>query len=246
AGVGTAQVIITGQNNFEGSIVLTFDIAKADIYVLPLAAEKNYGAADPAEVATVCTGEADRNPSAYQYILVNNTNAPVPGATLNGTVKLQREAGEAVSTYKIYFKSYTPDANVADNYDVKNTAVLDDENTANRTALFNLKQASEGLKLKFKEGTLATKVYGDGTPKWTIDDLEPVAENPGFVGGDTWETVKPTLSAPVFTLADENVSATDNKVTVTGLASTNYPTVTVEPLAFTVSSSYRHHCSSSD
>ena len=232
AGDDAAQVIITGQNNFEGSIVLTFDIAKADIYVLPLAAEKNYGANDPAAAATKYTGTAD--PTKYQYKLVNASNAEVEGAVLNGVVELQREAGEAVSTYKIYFKSYTPDANVADNYDVKNTAVLATETTANRTALFTINKASDGLKLKFKSDVAHTKVYGDGTPKWTIDDLEPVAENPGFVGGDTWETVKPTLSTPVFTLADENVSYANNQVTVSNLASTNYPTVTVEPLAFTI------------
>ena len=237
AGDDVAQCIITGQNNFDGSVMLTFDINKADIYVLPLAAEKNYGTADPTDVATPFTGEA--NPSEYQYKLVklnniSNEYEEVPNAKLNGTVRLQREAGEAVSTYKIYFKSYTADANVADNYDVKNTDDLETEKAAKRTALFNLKKASVGLNLRFKSTAIATKVYGDGTPKWTIDDLEPVPGNEGFVVGDDWNKVKPTLSAPVFTLASENVSTTDNKVTVTGLASTNYPNVTVEPLAFTV------------
>ena len=237
AGDDVAQCIITGQNNFDGSIVLTFDIAKADIYVLPLAAEKNYGAADPTDVATAFAGEA--NPSVYQYKLAkfNNTSNEyevVPNAVLNGTVRLQREAGEAVSTYKIYFKSYTPDANVADNYDVQNTAELETENTAKRTAIFNLKKASVGLNLRFKSTAKNSKVYGDGTPKWTIDDLEPVPGNEGFVGNDDWPKVKPTLSAPVFTLADENVSYANNQVTVSNLASTNYPTVTVEPMAFTV------------
>ena len=235
AGDDVAQCIITGQNNFDGSIVLTFDIAKADIYVLPLAAEKNYGTADPTDVATPFTGEA--NPSVYQYKLAkldNSSYVEVPNAVLNGTVRLQREAGEAVSTYKIYFKSYTPDANVADNYDVKNTDVLATETATNRTALFNLKKASDGLNLRFKSTAIATKVYGDGTPKWTIDDLEPVPGNEGFVPGDNWDKVKPTLSAPVFTLADENVSYANNQVTVSNLASTNYPTVTVQPLAFTV------------
>ena len=237
AGDDVAQCIITGQNNFDGSIVLTFDIAKAAIYVLPLAAEKNYGTADPTDVATPFTGEA--NPSEYQYKLVklnniSNEYEEVPNAKLNGTVRLQREAGEAVSTYKIYFKSYTADANVADNYDVKNTDDLETEKAAKRTALFNLKKASVGLNLRFKSTAIATKVYGDGTPKWTIDDLEPVPGNEGFVPGDNWDKVKPTLSAPVFTLADENVSYANNQVTVSNLASTNYPTVTVQPLAFTV------------
>ena len=232
---GTAEIIITGQGNFEGSIVIPFTIAKADIYVMPVAAEKNYGNDDPA--ATAIAFDAENPATVYQYKLVTAGNVEVAGAKLKGTVELQREEGEAVSTYKIYFKSYEPDP--YDNYTVKNTAVLATETTAERYANFTIKKASTGLKLRFTTAGAAknTKVYGNANPVWTIDDLEPigVGAEAGFVGDDDWATVKPTLSAPVFNLASQNVENEEqNHVIVSNLASTNYPSVSVEPLEFNV------------
>ena len=85
--------------------------------------------------------------------------------------------------------------------------------------------------LKFKTGTTATKVYGEANPAWGLNDLEVVS---GLIDGDTWETVKPTMSAPLFAIASENVNAENNKVIVTNLASANYPNVTVQDFAFEV------------
>ena len=234
---GTAEIIITGQGNFEGSIVIPFTIEKANIYVMPVAAEKNYGNDDPE--AEAIAFDAENPATVYQYKLVTALNAEVHGAKLNGTVELQREGGEAVSTYKIYFKSYEPDP--SDNYTVKNDVSVDQFNvevTANRYANFTIKKASTGLKLRFTTAGAAknTKVYGNADPVWTIDDLEPIGAGAeaGFVGDDDWASVKPTLSAPVFNLASQNVNAENNQVTVSNLASTNYPSVSVEPLNFTV------------
>ena len=235
---GTAEIIITGQGNFEGSIVIPFTIAKADIYVMPVAAEKNYGNDDPE--ATAIAFDAENPATVYQYKLVTAGNVEVAGAKLNGTVELQREEGEAVSTYKIYFKSYEP--NPSDNYTVKNDVSDNQFNvevTAERYANFTIKKASTGLKLRFTTAGAAknTKVYGNADPVWTIDDLEPIAagEEGGFVGDDTWASVKPTLSAPIFTLASQNVENEEqNHVIVSNLASTNYPSVSVEPLEFNV------------
>ena len=213
-----AQVIITGQGNYQGSIVKNFSIGKADIYVIPQNAEKAHGVADPT----------------FTWILKDATNNTVDNAVLGNTPVLQRQAGESAAMYKIYFHSYTPAA--TDNYAVKNDA--DDMNTEGRYAWLTITAATAPLKLKFTAAAIAagknTKIYGENNPAWGIDDLEPVETDNGLVDGDTWATVKPTLSTPVFALASQQVNAENNQVTVTGLSCTNYPSVTVEPLAFTV------------
>ena len=210
--VGTATVIISGQGNFKGSVTRTFTITAAPIYIKPDANSKNYGVADPTPLTT--------------YKLVDNNGDEVAGATLNGTVNFTRTAGNSVGTYTISVESYTPGA-TTDNY--APTAL----NTY--TAAFTINPVATTLKLKFKDSAVNTKVYGDDTPAWTIDDLEPVATDPGFIGTDTWETVKPTLSTPTFTIASELVAGNStNQATVTGLYSVNYPTVTVEPMNFTI------------
>ena len=225
AGVNTAQVIITGQGNFKGSIIKTFSIAKADIYIQPANDSKDYSDGDPAYLDGETAAPADK------WSLVNLAGDPVEGAALNGTVKLARVAGENVSSYTIYVESYTAAAN--DNYEAKN--VFNDPNdatTANKIGVFQINPKGNGLVLKFKDDAVKTKVYGDADPVWTINDLEYVS---GKVGDDTWETIKPTLSAPVFNIASQQVVNDEpNTVTVTGLASANYPSVTVQPMAFTV------------
>ena len=212
-----AQVIVTGQGNYTGSVVLNFEIKKANVYIIPQNGTKHYGEADPTLT--------------WKVVKASDGTTEVPNADLKGTVALAREEGEAVSTYKIYVKSYTSNAN--DNYAPIN--VFDNVASAdagNKTAIFTITQAGEGLVLKFREGAVATKVYGNANPAWTIDDLEYVS---GRVGKDTWETIKPTLSNPVFAITSEHVSDNaTNKATVTGLASTNYPSVTVQPMDFTV------------
>ena len=217
--VGTANVVISGQGNFKGSVVLPYTITGQAIYIQPLDAEKNYSEADP---------------TSFSYKLVDGAGADVT-ATLNGTVELARVAGENVGSYKIYVVSYTADAANPDNYAPANT--FNDPNselTTNKIAWFTINPSisGDGLKLKFKDGTVATKVYGNANPAWTIDDLEYVS---GAIGSDTWETIKPTLSTPDFEIASEDVADNaTNKVTVTGLASANYPSVTVTPIAFTI------------
>ena len=212
-----AQVIVTGQGNYTGSVVLNFEIKKANVYIIPQNGTKHYGEADPTLT--------------WKVVKASDGTTEIPNEDLKGTVVLAREEGEAVSTYKIYVKSYTSNAN--DNYAPIN--VFDNVASAdagNKTAIFTITQAGEGLVLKFREGAVATKVYGNANPAWTIDDLEYVS---GRVGKDTWETIKPTLSNPVFAITSEHVSDNaTNKATVTGLASTNYPSVTVQPMDFTV------------
>ena len=218
---GTANVIITGQGNFKGSVVEHFTITKKPVYIKPENASKKYGAEDPA-----LTG----------YTLGNLTGDPLsfvadPDAVLKGTVELARVAGDNVGTYKIYVKGYTPAAD--DNYKIADDQVVN--NPANATvknllASFQVEPASSALVLKLKDGSANTKIYGDANPAWTINDLEYVS---GAIGGDTWETIKPALSAPVFSLADENVGAENNKVLVSTY-STNYPVVTLQDYPFTV------------
>jgi len=211
---GTANVIISGQGNFKGTVIVPFTITPAPIYIKPADASKIYGADDPDPLTT--------------YTLVDGGGNPVD-VTLNGRPTITRVAGENVGVYTISVTGYTAGA-VADNY--APTAL----NTY--TALFTINAAGSGLELRFKAGTTATKVY-DGTTNitalaYSIDDLEVVD---GLVNGETWEDVMPTLSTPTFTLKGKDVDTENNQVTVTNLASTNYPTVTVQPLAFTVTPS---------
>jgi hypothetical protein len=223
AGVNTAQVIVTGQGNYEGSLVLPYTIGQADVYIVPDAKTKAYGAVEPE----------------LTWTLKDGADHVVPNSVLNGDVELLRQPGSSAAQYKIYFHAYTEDAEKYDNYKVKNT--VDDMTTEGLYALFTITPAVAPLKLKFTQAAIDakknTKVYGEATPTYTINDLEAVAEGAegGFVEGDTWAKVKPTLSAPVFTLASENVENTgQNQVTVSGISSTNYPVVTVEPLEFNV------------
>ena len=213
---GTATVTITGKGNFKGSKDLTFAIGAGNIYIIPTANTKEYGTSDPSFAYTLKVGDET----------VANSN-------LHGTVVLDRVAGENVGTYKIYVKSYTPHATETDNYTVKN--VLNDPTSAsedNKTADFTITASTNTLALKFKSTATAEKVYGEGKPAWTIDDLEVVS---GLAGTDTWDAIKTSLGTPVFTIASEDVkdNAT-NQVTVTDLVSPAYPTVTVEPMAFSI------------
>jgi len=218
---GTANVIISGQGNYKGSIVLHFTIAPKPVYIQPKAASKAYGAAEPALTAYDLTATAG--------------GAAIDGATLNGTVELARVAGENVGSYKIYVKSFT--AGDAGNYTIATAQVLNDPDNAtenNRTALFTIAPEGEGLVLKFKDDIAAaktTKVYGEANPTWTVADLEYVS---GLVGDDDAATVMASLSAPTFELTSEDVDD-DNQVILTGgLVSANYPVVTVQPMDFEV------------
>ena len=212
-----AQVIVTGQGNYQGTIVLNFEIKKADAYIIPQNASKNYGTADPTLT--------------WKVVKASDGTTEIPNTDLKGTVELARQAGESVSTYIIYVKSYTAAAN--DNYNPINVFNAPTSADAkNKTAAFTINQAGDGLVLKFKDDAVMEKYYGDANPGWTIADLEYVS---GLVGTDTWDAVKPTLSAPTFAIASEHVkdNAT-NVATATGMVSTNYPSVTVQPKAFTV------------
>ena len=213
AGTNTANLIITGKNNYTGSVTKKFSIDKADIYIQPIAAQKDYSGDDPE----------------FNYKLVNAGGTEVAGATLGGTVNIQRQSGENVGTYKIYFHAYTSPTPDNDNYDVKNTA--DDVNSY--IALFTINAAVDNtLVLKFKDDATASKVYGDANPTWSMDNLEYVE---GLIGDDDWNVVKDNIGTPVFAIASENVADNEtNKVTVTGLGSPNYPTVTVMDFDFSI------------
>ena len=214
---GTATVTITGKGNFKGSKDLTFAIGAGNIYIIPTADTKEYGTSDPPSFA-------------YTLKVGDET---VPNSTLHGTVELARVAGENVGTYKIYVVSYTAHATETDNYTVKND-VTNPVNARPATELadFTITASTTPLALKFKSTATAEKVYGEGNPAWDIDDLEVVS---GLAGTDTWDAIKTSLGTPVFTIASEDVkdNAT-NQVTVTDLVSPAYPTVTVEPMDFSI------------
>ena len=205
-----AKVIITGKNNYTGSVEKTFTIDKAPIYVWPEAKSKTYGDEDPA----------------FTCYLGNNEGTKDDDASLVNTPTLTRVAGENVGTYKIYLSAYTAAEN--DNYAVQNVG---DQTTCIALFTINAKEGNE-LALRFKSnlGEAKTKkTYGEANPVWTIDDLEYVS---GLVGDDEWDVVKNNIGTPVFALASEDAGETT--VGVTGLASPNYPNVTVEPMDFTV------------
>ena len=206
-----AKVTITGKNNYTGSVVKNFTIGKAPIYVWPVAASKTYGETDPA----------------FTYILGNNTGVENTAASLGNTPTISRKPGENVGTYKMYLSAYT--AATGDNYAVQNVG---DETTC--IALFTINAKTDNvLKLKFKADIAdarKTKVYdGNTNVVFYMDDLT-VEE--GLLGNDDWDVVKNNLGSPVFALASKDAGQTT--VGVTGLGSLNYPTVTVEPLAFEV------------
>ncbi len=202
------KVIITGQGNFMGSREVPFDIQPMPVYIKPDDANKAYGGADPELTYTIVNAPAE--------------GEVVEGATLNGTVTLKRLEGENVGTYTISVIGY--ESAGAENYQPVGLNSY--------TAIFTINPSGNGLVLKFKDGTTNTKVYGEANPAWTINDLEYVS---GLIGEDTWETIKPTLSVPTFAITSENVDDNGaNNVNVTTLSSTNYPDISVEPYAFTV------------
>lgn len=226
---GTANVIISGQGNYGGSVVKNFTITPKSLYAQPKNNSKAYGATEPDPIST--------------YDLVDLSGLEpvvVEGATLNGTVTLARVAGENAGSYKIYVSAFELTEGSTANYTIAADQVINTPASAsakNLTALFTVQPAEgAGLVLKFKSDVDAakkTKVYGDANPAWTIDDLEYVS---GAVGTDDWASIKPTLSAPTFKLASENVvNEEQNQVLLqSGLVSTNYPNVTVQPMDFTV------------
>ena len=218
-GTDAAVMTITGKGNFKGTLTRNFSITKKNIYIRPVNATKVYGTGDPEftwELYTspTSTAAADK----------------VDNSVLGGTVELARVPGANVGTYKIYVKNYTLATEDQDNYKVDN--VLNDVNSddaKNITATFTITAPTEGLVLKFKEGSTAEKVYGDDDPAWTINDLEVES---GLASTDTWDDVKASLGTPVFALTSQNAGPT--KVNVTNLASPVYPSVTVTPMDFTV------------
>lgn len=223
--VGVANVIISGQGNFKGSIIKTFNITPKPVFIQPNNASKSYSAADPDPLTTF-------------KLVAAPGGATIAGATLNGNVTFARVAGENVASYKIYVKAFTPTPGApTGNFTISPAQIINDpENGSpnNLTATFQINPNGDGLVLKFKDDIDAakkTKVYGEANPAWTLDDLEVVS---GLVGEDTWEgDVKPALSAGTWAISSENVND-NNQVVVTDLASTNYPYVTVQPMDFTV------------
>lgn len=223
AGTATATITaVEGEGkNYTGTATKEFTINPVTVYIKPVAQSKFYGQADP-NFAQATT------PAMYE--LVDGEGNAVEGAVLNGTVALGRKAGETVGDYAIYVKSYTVNPEVKDNYNPSNTYYENDENLGSHTAIFTINTQEAKLILKFKEGTPATKVYGDPTYAYSVDDLEVVS---GLAGSDTWETLREGATFEA-TLASELVHYDGNKVTatITGLA--NYPNIEVQPLAFTV------------
>lgn len=223
AGTATATITaVEGEGkNYTGTATKEFTINAVTVYIKPVDQSKFYGQADP-NFAQATT------PAMYE--LVDDEGNAVEKAVLNGTVVLGRKAGETVGNYAIYVKSYTLNPEVKDNYSPSNGWYVNDENLGSHTATFTINAQEAKLILKFKEGTPATKVYGDLTPDYSVNDLEVVS---GLAGSDTWETLK---GGATFTptLESEDVHHDGNKVTatITGLA--NYPNIEVQPLAFTV------------
>jgi len=222
AGTATATITaVEGEGkNYTGTATKDFTINPVTVYIKPVAQSKFYGQADP-NFAQATTA---------MYELVDGDGNAVENAVLNGTVALGRKAGETVGDYAIYVKSYTRNSEVADNYKPDNTWYANDIELGSHTATFTINAQEAKLILKFKEGTPATKVYGETTYAYSVNDLEVVS---GLAGSDTWETLK-DLATFNATLASENVHVDGgNKVTAT-ITLTNYPNIEVQPLAFTV------------
>ena len=219
AGENTAIVTVTGINNYKGTKTANFTIAQAEVAIIPNVASKAYGVTpDPALTYTLKVGETT-----------------VDNNVLNGTVELQREEGETVGAYKIWFKKYTA-GTTADNYTIVNTDVKATEVENERYALFTITGSEQTLYLRFKEGTTATKVYGAENPEWTIADLEVDTSVEGGAECDNWEDIMYSFGDPEFDIASENVEDNEtNEVTLTNqLTSPIYPTVVVAPMPFTI------------
>ncbi len=222
--VGDANVVITGQGNFKGSVIKPFAITPKPVWIKPANAEKLYGTADPTPLTTYTIVDANYVPATATDPATEG--AVIEGATLKGTVNFTREDGQNVGEYVITVSGYEPstDPTEIDDYEPQITG-------SNYASKFTIKPTGAALVLKFKDDAIAEKYYGDANPAWGIDDLVYVS---GLIPGDSWDAVKPTMSAPVFAIASENVNAENNKVTVSNLGSTNYPNVTVQDFAFTV------------
>jgi len=230
---GTAQIIITGQGNFTGSRIATYAIGKKDIYIKPNNRDKTYGAADPDRL----DGVAEATTDDYKLgTLAGTVFTEDEEAELKGKVILAREPGENVSSYKIYVKNY--EAAADDNYAVTN--VLNEPtsaNPANITGVFQIKADGEGLVLTLTQDAIDSKTsmyYGDEKPTYTINDLKVVS---GLVNNDKWEDIKTELITPSFNIEpkwDDVAHNAENVLVLTGLASTNYPKVTLQSQSFTV------------
>ena len=229
---GTANVIISGQGNFKGSVLKTFTITPKPVYVKPRNNSKAYGDADPSPLTS--------------YDLVATPNGePIAGATLNGTVDFDRIAGNNAGTYMIYVKSFTEGATA--NYTIATNEnagagkgqILNHPETVsdyNLTSLFTVTSASSGLVLKFKDNIAAakkTKVYGETNPVWGIEDLEIVD---GLIPEDEGHeaAVLASLSAPTFELTSEKANDNNQVILTAGLLSANYTSAELLPMDFSV------------
>ena len=216
----------TNYSEFTNSYAVTIG-GYIPVYIVPTAAQKYYGTEDPAS---------------FEYTVVNaNTSATLDNSVLKGAVSLARTNGNAIGTYKIYVKDYTPAAEDGD-YTVVN--ILNNpasEDAANKTAVFTiLVDPNAELKLNFTAAAIAnkaSKVY-DGTTSiealgFTVDDLE--ADETTLIGEDTWESLKGSATV-VFALAAENGNAQETQVTATvsGGLTARYATVTVTPMDFEI------------
>ena len=222
AGTATAKITAVDGTNYKEFATKEFTISPVTVYIKPVAQSKHYGQADP-NFAQATTA---------MYELVDGEGNAVEKAVLNGTVALGRKAGETVGNYAIYVKSYTanPNPEVKDNYKPYNTWYTDEDNLGSHTAIFTINAQEAKLILKFKEGTPDTKVYGETTYAYSVNNLEVVS---GLAGSDTWDGLK-GLATFTPTLESELVHYDGNKVTaiITGLD--NYPNIEVQPLPFTV------------
>ena len=160
---GTYDITATGATADNYNVIIasgTLKINPVTVYIKPVAQSKFYGQADPNFA----------QPTTAMYELVDGEGNAVEGAVLNGTVALGRKAGETVGNYDIYVKSYTANLEVADNYSPSNTYYTNDENLGSHTATFTINAQEAKLILKFKEGTPATKVYGEDTYAYSVND----------------------------------------------------------------------------
>ena len=197
------------------------------VYIVPTAAQKYYGTEDPAS---------------FEYTVVNaTTSETLDNSVLKGTVSLARTNGNAIGTYKIYVKDYTPAAEDGDYTVVNILNTPASEDAANKTAVFTiLVDPNAELKLNFTADAIAnkaSKVY-DGTTSiealaFTVDDLE--ADETTLIGDDTWASLKGSATV-VFALAAENGNAQETQVTATvsGGLTARYATVTVTPMDFEI------------
>ena len=176
AGEGAGTFTVKGIGNYTGEKELTFDIAKAPLYVNPIAATWKIDTEEPNDTYAI---DWDSETGIKQQLkkFKNDRNGKLDLTTANGfkDLAVKRIVGATAGEYAEGVKAYLPeDAAPADNYEfIFGTAPLTIE---------------KGL-LQLKMADLTTTYDGTNKPAYNFGDLELVGPenlNPILVEDDNW------------------------------------------------------------